>query len=102
MDVIKKLAKIEDTAEAIVAGAEQKKFDIEKEIQEKRNAFDAEVEAKVQEEVERIRAEGKAKLDKALEEGRAQHRSEIDQLEKDFAEHHTEYAKNVLKKILEV
>ena len=100
--IIKKLAKIEETAEAIVENAENRKFEVEKEIQEKRDEFDSQMDREIADKVESIRAEGKKKMDVLLVEEHEKHRAAIDNLEAEFAEHHTEYAKNIVKNILEV
>ena len=100
--IIKKLAKIEETAEAIVENAEKQKFEVEKEIQEKRDEFDRQMDSEVMERVEAIRAEGKKKMDQLLDAEYEKHHEAIDQLETEYAEHHTEYAKEVIKRILEV
>lgn len=100
--IIKKLAKIEETAEAIVENAENQKFEVEKEIQKKRDEFDSQMDREIAEKVEVIRAEGKKKMDALLDEEHEKHRTAIDNLEAEFAEHHTEYAKNIVKNILEV
>ena len=52
--------------------------------------------------LETIRAEGNKKMEQVLDEERKKHRNTIDNLEAEFAEHHTEYAKEILKQILEV
>lgn len=100
--IIKKLAVIEETAEAIVENAEKQKFQAEKEIQEKRDAFDRQMDAEVNEQLEKIWAEGKEKMETLLEEERGKHRDSIEALEKEFSEHHTEYAKEIMKRIIEV
>ena len=41
-------------------------------------------------------------MEQVLDEERKKHRNTIDNLEAEFAEHHTEYAKEILKQILEV
>lgn len=100
--IIEKLAAIEKTAEAIVDNAENQKFEAERQIQAERDEFDRKLEEEVNGRLEAIRSEGRAKMDQALNEERLKHRSVIDSLENEFAEHHTEYAKEILKQILEV
>ena len=78
--IIEKLAKIEETAEAIVENAENRKFEVEKEIQEKRDEFDSQMDREIAEKVEAIRAEGKKKMDVLLEEEHEKHRAAIDNL----------------------
>ena len=100
--IIKRLAKIEETAEAIVENAEKQKFEEEKKIQAKRDEFDRKLNEEVNKQLETIRAEGSKKMEQVLDEERRKHRDTIDYLEAEFAQHHTEYAKEILKQILEV
>ena len=100
--IIKRLAKIEETAEAIVENAEKQKFEEEKKIQAKRDEFDRKLNEEVNKQLETIRAEGSKKMEQVLDEERRKHRDTIDNLETEFAQHHTEYAKEILKQILEV
>ena len=98
--IIEKLAAIEKTAEDIVDNAENQKFEAERQIQAERDEFDRKLEEEVNGRLEAIRSEGRAKMDQALNEERLKHRSVIDSLENEFAEHHTEYAKEILRQIL--
>ena len=91
--IVEKLAEIEKTAEAIVEHAEAQKYEVEREIQAKRDT---------REEVERIRAEAKEQMDQALEEQRLKNRSAIEDLKKEYEERHTWYARQILKNITEV
>ena len=102
--IIKRLAEIEETAVAIVDNAEKQKFEEEKKIQAERDgrAFDRKLNEEVNQRLETIRAEGNKKMEQVLDEERKKHRNTIDNLEAEFAEHHTEYAKEILKQILEV
>lgn len=100
--IIERLAEIEKTAEAIVDNAEKQKFEAEKRIQAERDEFDRQLEEEVGQRLESLRSEGREKMEQALNEERLRHRSIIDDLESEFAEHHTEYAKEILRQILEV
>ena len=100
--IIKRLAEIEETAVAIVDNAEKQKFEEEKKIQAERDEFDRKLNEEVNQRLETIRAEGNKKMEQVLDEERKKHRNTIDNLEAEFAEHHTEYAKEILKQILEV
>lgn len=100
--IIERLAEIEKTAEAIVDNAEKQKFEAEKRIQAERDEFDRQLEEEVSQRLETLRSEGREKMEQALNEERLRHRSVIDDLESEFAEHHTEYAKEILRQILEV
>lgn len=100
--IIEKLAEIEETAEAIVDSAENQKSEVEKEIQDKRDEFDRKLGEETDKKLEEIRAEGKKIMDEALQNERNKNHSLIDGLEEDFRKNHTEYANEILKKILEV
>lgn len=100
--IVEKLAEIEKTAEAIVEHAEAQKYEVEREIQAKRDTFDRELEESTRIEVERIRTEAKEQMDQALEEQRLKNRSAIEELKKEYEERHTWYARQILKNITEV
>ena len=100
--IVEKLAEIEKTAEAIVEHAEAQKYEVERGIQAKRDAFDRELEESTRREVERIRTEAKEQMDQALEEQRLKNRSAIEDLTKEYEERHTWYARQILKNITEV
>ena len=100
--IVNRLADIESTAEAIVAHAEAQKPSIEREIQDKRDAFDAKLEADTQAKLHSIRSEMKKNTDRILEEQRLKNRSAIEALIQDFEKNHTKYAENILKQITEV
>lgn len=100
--IVEKLSDIEETAEAIVTHAEDQKFEIERQLQEKRDKFDQELEAQTQKKLEHIRAEAGAKVEQILEGQRQKNLSTIDALKKDFEENHTVYAQEILKRITEV
>ncbi len=100
--VIERLAEIEKTAEAIVEHAEAQKFEVEKEIQAKRDEFDRQMEEKTLEKIGKIRAEGEAKMNQILENERNKNHVAIDHLKEEFAKNHTVYAQEILKRVLEV
>ena len=92
--VVKKLADIEATAEAIVEHAQAQKSEIEKKIQAQRDQFDRELEDKTQKQLAQIRQKA--------EEQREKNSSTIDNLKKEFEENHTAYAREILAHIVEV
>ena len=95
--VVKKLADIEATAEAIVEHAQAQKSEIEKKIQAQRDQFDRELEDKTQ-----IRQKAEEKMERILKEQREKNSSTIDNLKKEFEENHTAYAREILAHIVEV
>lgn len=100
--IAKKLSEIEQTARAIVENAENQKHDLEYEMQEKRNQLDNDLELETKKKLEVIRSELQQNMEQLLEKQRKQNDQEIEFLKKDFQEHHTEYAKEILSRIIEV
>lgn len=100
--VIKKLEEIETTAEAIVEHAEAQKFEVEKEIQKKRDEYDRRMETRTEERLSKIRNEGEAKMEELLAAERTKNQVTIEKLKEEFAKNHTAYAQEILKQILEV
>lgn len=100
--VVEKLSDIESTAEAIVEHAETQKFEIEQKIQAKRDKFDHDIEDKTQEKLHRIRAEAEKKINALVNGQREKNQTTINALKKEYEEHHTDYAKEILKHMTEV
>ncbi len=100
--VVKKLADIEATAEAIVEHAQAQKSEIEKKIQTQRDRFDTELEDRTRKQLAQIRQEADEKMERILREQREKNRSTIDNLKKEFEENHTAYAREILAHIAEV
>lgn len=100
--VVKKLADIEATAEAIVEHAHAQKSEIEKKIQADRDRFDETIEDETQKQLAQIRQEGDEKMERILKEQREKNHSTIDNLKKEFEENHTAYAREILAHIVEV
>ena len=86
--IVNKLSDIESTAEAIVAHAEEQKPALEREIQDKRDAFDQKLEDETQKKLQAIRNELKKNTDQILEEQRLKNRSTIEALIQDFEVNH--------------
>lgn len=70
--VVKKLADIEETAEAIVEHAQAQKSEIEKKIQNQRDRFDAAIEDETRKQLEQIRKDADAKMERILKEQRGE------------------------------
>lgn len=100
--VVKKLADIEATAEAIVEHAQAQKSEIEKKIQTQRDRFDAAIEDETQKQLSKIRQDADARMERILSEQREKNHSAIDNLKKEFEENHTVYAREILERITEV
>ena len=100
--VVKKLADIEETAEAIVEHAQARKSEIEKKIQNQRDRFDAAIEDETRKQLEQIRKDADKKMERILKEQREKNRLTIDNLKKEFEENHSAYAREILAHIVEV
>ena len=94
--VVKKLADIEATAEAIVEHAHAQKSE------DDRDRFDETIEDETQKQLAQIRQEADEKMERILKEQREKNHSTIDNLKKEFEENHTAYAREILAHIVEV
>lgn len=100
--IVTKLIEIENAAKAIVAHAEEQKYNVDKDLQDRRNEFDSTIEADTNKKVQDIRNHSNETMEQLLEEQRVKNQSTIDSLVADFEKNHTAYAKQVLKRIIEV
>lgn len=100
--IVNKLTEIESAASAIVQHAEVQKEEMEKEYDEKRRIFDSELEAKTQAQIKAIRDELEATTSQILDTQSSESTSTIDALQREYEENHTEYAKEILRRITEV
>ena len=96
--IINRLTEIEETASSIVEHAEEQKavFD------EKRRRFDEELEEKTRARIQTIQSKLDKDTSEILDGQNGAGGKEIQALKEDYAERHTEYAKNILKRITEV
>lgn len=100
--IVNKLTEIEEAASAIVAHAEDQKEALDKEYDEKRRTFDTELENKTQARLADIRRELEKNTSGILESQSGVSEDTIRALEKEYAEKHTEYAHEILRRITEV
>lgn len=100
--VIKKISEIESAASAIVANAEQQKESLDHEYRAKRNAFDKELEDKTMAKIQAIRDDLETRTSALLNEQSVENDDSITELQRQYDEHHTRYAQNILKRITEV
>lgn len=100
--IIEKLSNIEETAEAIVEQAEARKHEIEREIQEERNRFDAELEEQTREKLAKIREDADRRMEQVLREQREKNASVIESLKWEYEEKHSVYAREILQHMIEV
>lgn len=100
--VIKKISEIESAASAIVANAERQKESLDHEYRARRNAFDEELENKTMAEIQKIRDDLETKTSALLNEQSTWNDDSITELQRQYDEHHTRYAQDILKRITEV
>ena len=99
---IAKLSEIEEAAEAIVKNAEATKTTLEKEMQESRDAFDTKLSEETEKKINTIRDDLNEKMTKLLESQSSDNNIAIQQLKEDFEKNHSEYAKSIFERIIEV
>ena len=100
--IVNKLTEIEDAASAIVQHAEDQKEVLNKEYENKRKAFDAELEKETQLRIDAIRSGLEEKTSGILDSQSGSSTEFITALEKEYEEKHTEYAHEILRRITEV
>ncbi len=98
---IGELEEIEETAQAIVARAQDQKADIDKEFQQKQDEFDAKLEADTKAQIDKIHADGTDQMNRAVESISVKGAQHMADLKVEYAQNHTEYAQEILKNILE-
>lgn len=100
--IAEKLSEIEKTACAIVDSAQEQKHQMEMQMQKKRDAFDADMEKETNEKILKIQSDLATNMEKLLKKQEEQNNNEIESLKQDFKEHHSEYAKQILQRVIKV
>ena len=100
--IINRLTEIEETASSIVEHAEAQKAVLDKEYDEKRRSFDEELSEKTREHIQAIQDKLDWDSSEILDGENGAGSREIQALEREYSERHTEYARNILKRITEV
>lgn len=98
---VAKLSEIEHAANSVVVHAEEEKKALEQQIQDERNAFDADLERRTEKELSDIREGLERQMSQILARQKRKDASEIEKMQKDFEKKHTVYASEVLKRIVE-
>ena len=96
--IAEKLSEIEKTARAIVDNAQEQKHQMEMQMQKKRDAFEKETNEKIL----KIQSDLATNMEKLLKKQEEQNNNEIESLKQDFKEHHSEYAKQILERVIKV
>ena len=92
--IAEKLSEIEKTARAIVDNAQEQKHQME--------AFDVDMEKETNEKILKIQSDLATNMEKLLKKQEEQNNNEIESLKQDFKEHHSEYAKQILERVIKV
>ena len=100
--IVNRLTEIEDAAAAIVQHARDQQDALDNEYAEKRKAFDAELEKKTEARISAIRGQLEQSTSQILDSQTGQSDAAIDALHKEYDQRHTEYAREILRRITEV
>lgn len=100
--IVRKLSEIESAASAIVEHAEAQKEVLDREYREKRTRFDNDLEKKTSGEIQKIRDHLEKKTQELLDAQSGGRCDTIAALEREYEEHHSAYAQDILKRITEV
>lgn len=100
--IAEKLSEIEMTARSIVDGAQEQKHQMEMKMQKQRDIFDADMEKETNEKILKIQSDLATNMEKLLKKQEEQNNNEIESLKQDFKEHHSEYARQILERVIKV
>lgn len=97
-----KLANIERTAREIVESAGAKKQELDEEMQRKRDQFDKDLEKQTNEKLDQIRGNMEKAIATRCRQEEEKNQKQIALLKKQFEKKHSFYAKEIVKRIVEV
>ena len=100
--IAEKLSEIEMTARSIVDGAQEQKHQMEMKMQKQRDTFDADMEKETNEKILMIQSDLATNMENLLKKQEEQNNNEIEALKQDFKEHHSEYARQILERVIKV
>ena len=100
--IAEKLSEIEMTARSIVDGAQEQKHQMEMKMQKQRDTFDADMEKETNEKILRIQSDLATNMENLLKKQEEQNNNEIEVLKQDFKEHRSEYARQILERVIKV
>ena len=90
------------TARSIVDGAQEQKHQMEMKMQKQRDTFDADMEKETNEKILKIQSDLATNMEKLLKKQEEQNNNEIESLKQDFKEHRSEYARQILERVIKV
>ena len=100
--IAEKLSEIEMTARSIVDGAQEQKHQMEMKMQKQRDTFDVDMEKETNEKILKIQADLATNMENLLKKQEEQNNNEIEVLKQDFKEHRSEYARQILERVIKV
>ena len=100
--IAEKLSEIEMTARSIVDGAQEQKHQMEMKMQKQRDTFDADMEKETNEKILKIQSDLATNMENLLKKQEEQNNNEIEVLKLDFKEHRSEYARQILERVIKV
>ena len=100
--IAEKLSEIEMTARSIVDGAQEQKHQMEMKMQKQRDTFDADMEKETNEKILKIQSDLATNMENLLKKQDEQNNNEIEVLKQDFKEHRSEYARQILERVIKV
>ena len=100
--IAEKLSEIEMTARSIVDGAQEQKHQMEMKMQKQRDTFDAVMEKETNEKILKIQSDLATNMENLLKKQEEQNNNEIEVLKQDFKEHRSEYARQILERVIKV
>ena len=100
--IAEKLSEIEMTARSIVDGAQEQKHQMEMKMQKQRDTFDADMEKETNEKILKIQSDRATNMENLLKKQEEQNNNEIEVLKQDFKEHRSEYARQILERVIKV
>ena len=100
--IAEKLSEIEMTARSIVDGAQEQKHQMEMKMQKQRDTFDVDMEKETNEKILKIQSDLATNMENLLKKQEEQNNNEIEALKQDFKEHHSEYARQILERVIKV
>ena len=100
--IAEKHSEIEMTARSIVDGAQEQKHQMEMKMQKQRDTFDADMEKETNEKILKIQSDLATNMENLLKKQEEQNNNEIEVLKQDFKEHRSEYARQILERVIKV
>ena len=100
--IAEKLSEIEMTARSIVDGAQEQKHQMEMKMQKQRDTFDADMEKETNEKILKIQSDLATNMENLLKKQEEQNNNEIEVLKQGFKEHRSEYARQILERVIKV